>query len=302
MTALPRSNHELREVRSIVFDVKRLIAHEPLEAAAAVAFWFFLSMVPLLVLGGYVVGQVARTRGVDALVGPLLEVVPASAEDIIRKAVERLAGGDGAGIAPLGIAGFLWTSSSGLHNLMDAFEKTARSKPRAWWKQRAIALAGVVLGLVVASLLALLLAAIDSGFHDHARHGAARVLASPRHRTSRAFGAAAEQAIAAGLALATGTALLAGFYRVAVERDARAPCSVWPGAIVAVGSWLAVSWAFGAYAVSIADYAVYYGGLAAVAVLLVWLYLTSLSLAIGAEVNAQIERAGASASAARRRK
>ncbi len=50
-----------------------------------------------------------------------------------------------------------------------------------------------------------------------------------------------------------------------------------------------VSWAFGNYAVSIGDYALYYGSLAAVAVLLVWLYLTSLTLVIGAEVNAQLE-------------
>ena len=46
---------------------------------------------------------------------------------------------------------------------------------------------------------------------------------------------------------------------------------------------------FEAYALSIADYALYYGSLAAVAVLLVWLYLTSLSLVLGAEMNAQLE-------------
>ena len=50
-----------------------------------------------------------------------------------------------------------------------------------------------------------------------------------------------------------------------------------------------VSWAFEAYALSIADYALYYGSLAAVAVLLVWLYLTSLALVLGAEMNAQLE-------------
>jgi membrane protein len=54
--------------------------------------------------------------------------------------------------------------------------------------------------------------------------------------------------------------------------------------------WLIVSWAFGAYAVSVSAYALYYGSLAAVAVLLVWLYLTSLSLVLGAEVNADLER------------
>ena len=37
----------------------------------------------------------------------------------------------------------------------------------------------------------------------------------------------------------------------------------------------------------------YYGSLAAVAVLLVWLFLTSLVLLVGAEVNAMLEGVGA---------
>jgi membrane protein len=40
---------------------------------------------------------------------------------------------------------------------------------------------------------------------------------------------------------------------------------------------------------SLGRYTLYYGSVAAVAVLLVWLYLTSWSLLIGAELNAQLE-------------
>jgi membrane protein len=98
-----------------------------------------------------------------------------------------------------------------------------------------------------------------------------------------------EQVLAAGLLLAAGVSLLAGLYRFAVVHPPGVRRHVWAGALAAVAFWLAVSWAFGAYAVSIADYAVYYGGLAAVAVLLMWLYLSSLSLIVGAEVNAQLE-------------
>ena len=65
--------------------------------------------------------------------------------------------------------------------------------------------------------------------------------------------------------------------------------SAWPGALAAVASWLVVSWFFGLYVVSMSSYALYYGSLAAVAVMLIWLYLTSLSLVVGAQVNAQLE-------------
>ncbi|MBV9950275.1 MAG: YihY/virulence factor BrkB family protein [Myxococcales bacterium] len=268
-------------------------AHGAFEAAAAVAFWFFLSLLPLLVLVGFLVGQVARSRGVDALVTPLLEVVPATAEDIVRSEVQRLAGGHAAPLAPLGVAGYLWTASSGLHNLMDLLEAANRATRRAWWKQRAIALGWVVIGLATATALAWLIVRIDSALHGPVRRAAGHVAAGVHRRDHAGFASRLHtpdlQAVTAGLMLVAGTSLLAGFYRFAVEGPRRARRPIWPGAIAAVVSWLAVSWAFSAYAVSIGDYAVYYGSLAAVAVLLVWLYLTSLSLVLGAEVNAQLE-------------
>jgi membrane protein len=59
--------------------------------------------------------------------------------------------------------------------------------------------------------------------------------------------------------------------------------------LAAVTCWLVMSWAFGVYAASIANYALFYGSLAAVAVLLVWLYLTSMCLMVGVEINAMLE-------------
>jgi membrane protein len=64
---------------------------------------------------------------------------------------------------------------------------------------------------------------------------------------------------------------------------------VLPGAVAAVALWMVISWAFGVYVSSLAEYAVFYGSLAAVAVLLVWLWLTSFAILVGAELNAQLE-------------
>lgn len=297
-----------------------LRAHEAFGAAASIAFWIFLSLVPLLVIVGYLVGMVARTRGVDALVEPILEVVPGTAESLVGKELQRLAGGSESTIAPLGVVGFLWTASTGLHNLMDVLETAAGTKRRAWWKQRAIALGWVVTGLATACLLAWLLVQIDTLINtsepaslpaasassratplasshsvDHAPPARAAALpaihphASFRRRMDRAMNAPLEKLVAAALLLAAGAGLLAGFYRYAVEHPARLRRRVWPGVVGAIFSWLVVSWAFGTYVASIADYALYYGSLTAVAVLLLWLYLTSLALVIGAEINAQLE-------------
>ena len=283
--------------------VEGMKAHNALEAAAAIAFWFFLSLVPLLVLLGFMVGRVARARGMNDLLGPALDMVPGSAEDIIRFEVERLSRSS-ASVAPVGVIGYLWTASSGLHNLMDVFETAVRVERRSWWVQRAIALAWVVAGLVAMCGLAWALVRIDHAMHLHEVATTATTAAPKthapldahathasqlKHRVHEALSTPVEQLLASALMLLAGTAFLAGFYRFAVVHPPRVRRRVWPGAVTAVGLWLVVSWVFGLYAVSVSTYAVYYGSLAAVAVMLVWLYLTSLSLVVGAEVNAQLE-------------
>jgi membrane protein len=269
--------------------VEGLRTHRAFEAAAAVAFWFFLSVVPLLVLLGFAVGQVARSRGIDALLAPMLEVIPRTAEGVVRNELERLAGRGSSSLAPLGVASFLWTASSGLHNLMDVLEAPGGVAPRPWWKKRAISLAWVLFGLAAACALAWVLVRLDAATQRPPPIPSAALRGALRRHLHKPLDAAWARAAASALMLAVGMAFLAGFYRSAVERPPNVRRRVWPGTLVAVASWFVVSWAFGAYAVSIADYAVYYGSLAAVAVMLVWLYLTSLVLVIGAEVNALVE-------------
>jgi membrane protein len=99
--------------------------------------------------------------------------------------------------------------------------------------------------------------------------------------------------VAGTTVLLVGLLGLAGFYRFAVEHRPGVRRRAWQGATAAMVAWLAVSWLFGSYIGSLGTYAVYYGSLAAVAVLLVWLYLTSLALLFGAEVNAMLEGVGA---------
>jgi membrane protein len=323
-TQPPRALRGLPEVAHRAFRlgsrfVRGLMEHDAFGAAASIAFWIFLSLVPLLVLLGFLVGQVARVRGVDALIGPVLEIVPGTAEGLVGKELQRLAGAN-ASVAPLGVFGFLWTASSGLHNLMDVFENAVKVKRRPWWKQRVIALGWVLLGLATACALAWLLVRSDALINAYdGPPTSASVAPSPstapsasaphvqrppanrvtnevsrsrsnfRRRMNKALNTPVERLVAAALLLGTGAAFLAGFYRYAVEHPAGVRRRVWPGAVAAIVSWLIVSSAFGNYAVSIADYALYYGSLAAVAVLLVWLYLTSLALVVGAEVNAQLE-------------
>ena len=91
------------------------------------------------------------------------------------------------------------------------------------------------------------------------------------------------------LSIAGAISGLGAFYWVSVSHTKRVRRRVFPGAALALGLWLVISWGFGLYVRTLSNYAVFYGSLAAVAVLLVWLWLTSLAILVGAELNAQLE-------------
>lgn len=72
-----------------------------------------------------------------------------------------------------------------------------------------------------------------------------------------------------------------------------------PGAILAAAAWIAAAWGLRVYvSQSISESTA--GPLAAPTILLLWLYVSSLALLIGAELNAEIERLQAATGAARR--
>src|ERR1700735_1675798 len=93
---LPRSAPlHLRLWRVVVRLVQGLYVHNADDAAPAMAFHFFLSLVPLLVLVGFVIGQIARQRGIDALLGPAIETAPDAVEQLVRDEIQRMAGASG---------------------------------------------------------------------------------------------------------------------------------------------------------------------------------------------------------------
>jgi membrane protein len=85
----------------------------------------------------------------------------------------------------------------------------------------------------------------------------------------------------------TSIAVIALIYHMAIPRT-QSWRRVLPGAVLATILWFLATIAFGWYVTRYANYAVIYGSLAAVIALLVWLYLVSIVILIGAEFNALV--------------
>ena len=317
----PRGRRLLRSLRRLGHG---LVLHDVLLAAPAMAFHFFLSLLPLLVFVGYVVGLIARRRGVDTVLSPVLDNLPTNAGVMVKKEVERLAGSGGAALGPVAAAMFLWIASGGTHGLMNAVETVVGAPRRKWWKKRLLSVGWVIASLAAFAFASFAVVTWDSYVHPRvepiaseaalqpssskrssaaASNGSSTVASAqegerssetfskdpPRRRRARVIRGGGERAVALGLSALFATAALATFYRFSVSHSKRVRRRVVPGAVVAVVLWLVISWAFGLYVSTLAEYAVFYGSLAAVAVLLVWLWLTSFAILVGAELNSQLE-------------
>jgi membrane protein len=93
--------------------------------------------------------------------------------------------------------------------------------------------------------------------------------------------------------LALGAALIAYalIYAFAPDREPRRLRWISPGAVAGVAIWIVASIAFGIYIKNFSSYGAAYGAAGAVIVLLLWLWLSSCAFLLGAELNAELERA-----------
>ena len=89
------------------------------------------------------------------------------------------------------------------------------------------------------------------------------------------------------IAVLTSIAVISLVYHYAVPRTQPWP-SVLPGAVLATGMWFFATILFGWYLQRYADYSILYGSLGAAIALLVWMYMISLIILVGAEFNAML--------------
>jgi membrane protein len=84
--------------------------------------------------------------------------------------------------------------------------------------------------------------------------------------------------------------VFAFIYYVTPDVEHRAFHWLTPGAVVGVLVWLLASFGLSTYITRAAEVGEVYGAFASAIVLLIWLWLTNVSLLFGAELNAEIER------------
>ena len=247
--------------------------------SAGVAFYSLLALVPGLAAMISIYGLVADPQKVQQQVVSSLSAAPQEVRDLVSSQLSSIASSSSGGTLVAVIVGIvlaLWTASAGIGHLMQAINVAYdEDDSRSFLRRRGIALAFTVSAVVmllasfvVIALLPAWLASTGLGF-------AARVFASLLRWV---------------LLFAVMIGALAVLYRYAPDRDE--PKWRWAsaGAAIAAFVWLVGSIAFSIYTANFGKYNKTYGSLGAVVVLMLWLYLTSLAVILGAEINAELER------------
>ena len=173
------------------------------------------------------------------------------------------------------------TAASGvLVSWMSAFRRAygIQGNPWGFWKERAMAFL-----LIPLSLIPLAFATILVGFGNQLQNWLAVHTIYELRGAVLLFWIWGRWSIGA----LTSIAVIALIYHMAIPRT-QSWQRVLPGAVLATAMWFFATVAFGWYVTNYANYAVIYGSLAAVIALLVWLYLVSIIVLIGAEFNALI--------------
>ena len=215
------------------------------------------------------------------LINNLLGAAPGSVRTILRSAVTRLQEGHSAAgvLAIVGIALALWSTSS----YVAAFMRAANAiydvpEGRPAWKTLPLRL-GVTLLLMVLLAVSATIVVVTGSLARHV----GQVLG---------IGSAAVTTwdIAKWPVLVILVCLMVAVLYWASPNAKQGLRSIIPGAVIAIGVWLAASGLFGVYVANFGHYNKVYGAISGMIIFLIWLWLTNTAILLGAEFNAELER------------
>ena len=268
----------LRFLRLLRLAFWRAFQHDAFSIAKASAYSSILTFFPALLVVGSVLATWRKgapyMREISYALSRILPAGSNAAMNFLRGAAQRP-------VSLLITASLLtlWTASGVMISWMEGFRR-CYELPKIWGlvKERLISFLLVIFALLPMTF-ATLLVALGSKVETN-------ILFYTRSEYSP-YILVMWGAIRWLIATLTSIAVIALIYHNAVPRT-QPWHSVIPGATLATAMWFSATLLFGFYLRHYADYSIIYGSLGAAIALLVWMYMVSLVVLVGAEFNAML--------------
>ena len=245
--------------------------------SAGIAFYAFLSVFPAVAAGLMIWGLFTDITSLGAQLAAIREVAPDAFGLVADQMVVIATQDDGGLTFGLIVSGVLalWSASGGVAALMQAMNIAYHEKE----KRHVVKLYALTLGFTIAGILFVGLSI-------------AAIAAVPPILDALYLGAFLEAVVGLMrwlIVIALFMAACAVIYRIAPSRAKARWRWIIPGAIAAGVVWLFASIAFSTYLENFNAYNATFGSLGAVAALLMWFWISSYAICLGAELNAQLE-------------
>ena len=270
----------LSESKQVVISVYKEVQRTRMfNVAAGLSYYFLLSLFPLLILLATLLGYLPIPHLFDQAMDFAGRFVPEEAMGLVHRILQSVLTPSRGGLLSFGIVATLWAASGGFSSMIDALDIAYDSRSsRPMLKQRAIALG---LTFMTGGLMAIDMLLTIVG--NRAGHFLATVL-----HLSYAFEWSWPW-IRWGIIVACIILSMELLYFVGPNIKQRFKHSL-PGAIIGTVLWILISLAVNIYISHFANYNKTYGAIGAVIALMFWLYVSSIAILLGAEVNSELLR------------
>jgi membrane protein len=273
-----------RDWRAIVVRAfKKLLEHNGTMLASALAYSTFFAIPSVLLVAVGVFTLLVGPQGITSLMAHFSHVMPGQATSLLGGSLHTLDQRPATGLAMtiVGLVLAIWATTGAMTTYMTALNLAYERKDgRSFVRKRLVAVE-----LVAVIGFAFLLVAVLLIFGPSLEQLAAAHAGAASGAVGWVWWIAEWPILVFGLLAAFATLLYLG-------PDVAHPRwrFITPGSLLATVIWLAVSGGFAFYTSRFGSYNKTWGSLAAVIIMLTWLWLAGLALLLGAEVNAEAER------------
>ena len=259
--------------------IKETVADNCLGLSAQLAYYFFLSVFPaMLVL--VAMASAFPPHLLDRMLAWFGSFTPPDVQQIVTTQIQIIKGSGHTGLLTFGILGALWSSSSAMTATIDTLNRAyGIQEARSWWRVQVLA---IVLTIIMSVLVLVAFTLVVAG-PEIAERIAARYGLGPMFAWTWSI----VQWPVIFLLVSEGFAFV---YYFAPDVEQRWSW-ILPGAHLATALWLLISLGFRIYVMYFGQYNQMYGAIGGVIVMLLWFYLSGLALLFGAEFNSEIEHA-----------
>jgi membrane protein len=242
--------------------------------AAGLSYYFVLSLFPLLVSMASLLGYIPIPHLFDGLLGLMARLVPGDGMSLVRNIVSDDVNHKHPHFLTLGLVFTVWTASSGFAAIIDGLDIVYRVREtRPFWKTRPIALG---LTLLAGSLLLVAVGLMVEGTY-FGTWAMSRFDLNPASFATWHY-------LRGGVATVFAVLAVEILYHFGPNVKRRFRDSL-AGAIVAVTTWIGLSYLLGLYFRHFDSLDKTYGPLGAVIGLYLWFYLSGFAVLLGGEIN-----------------